>query len=97
MAKTISNAYGPHGITVNNVCPGYTLTDRVRNLAAKRAEAEGMTVEEVLADFAAKTPAGRVGQPEELAAMVTFLASTRAAYVNGTTIQVDGGRVGCLL
>lgn len=91
LAKTLAADYAPYGITVNNVCPGYTLTDRVRQLAQVRAEREGKTEAEILAGFEAQIPAGRLGQPEELAALVAFLASERAAYITGTTIQVDGG------
>ena len=89
--KTISNTYAQYGITANTVCPGYTATERLMDLAAKRAEAAGTTPEEAMAAFAAAAPAGRVGRPEELAALIAFLASERAAYITGTSIPVDGG------
>ena len=97
MAKTLANECAAEGITVNNVCPGYTLTDRVKSLAEKQAAKEGKTVREVVDGYAAAIPAHRLGRPEELAALVVFLASERAAYITGTTIQVDGGYVRSLL
>ena len=97
MAKTLANECAAEGITVNNVCPGYTLTDRVKHLAEKEATKEGKTVEEVIESFAANIPARRLGRPEELAGLVVFLASERAAYITGTTIQIDGGYVRSLL
>lgn len=97
MAKTLASQVAAKGITVNNVCPGYMLTDRVRNLAADRATHEGRTVEEVLAESQAAIPMGRLGRPEELAALIAFLASERASYITGATIQVDGGAIQGLL
>ena len=97
MAKTLSLEVAAEGITVNNVCPGSMATDRARQLAASRAEEEGITVQEALERSAASIPAGRIGQPDELAAMIAFLASEQAAYITGTTIQVDGGTVQSLL
>ena len=97
LAKTLAGDYAPHGITINNVCPGYTLTDRVRDLVRTRAEREGKAEADILAEFKAQVPAGRLGQPEELAALVAFLASERAGYITGTTIQVDGGYIKGLL
>jgi len=97
MAKTLANECAAQGITVNNVCPGWTLTDRVKGLAEERAAREGRSVREVVEDYAADIPARRLGRPEELAALVVFLASERAAYITGTTIQVDGGYVRSLL
>lgn len=97
LAKTLSNECAAEGITVNNVCPGYTLTDRVKNLAEKQATKDGKSVQEIIEGFAAEIPARRLGRPEEPAALVVFLASERAAYITGTTIQVDGGYVRSLL
>jgi len=91
MAKTLSGQVAADGITVNNVCPGYTLTDRVRGLAESDAAREGISVEEVVARWEATVPARRLGQPEEVAALITFLASRPAGYITGTTIQIDGG------
>lgn len=97
MAKTLANECAAEGITVNNVCPGYTLTDRVKSLAEERARKERRTVQKIVDGYAATIPARRLGRPEELAALVVFLASERAAYITGTTIQVDGGYVRSLL
>jgi 3-oxoacyl-[acyl-carrier protein] reductase len=97
LAKTLSAQVAVDGITVNNVAPGYTRTDRVLELAADRASRESKVVEDVLEERAADFPMGRMGEPEELAALVAFLASERAGYITGTTIQVDGGYVRGLL
>lgn len=93
LAKTLSAQVAADGITINNVAPGYTRTDRVLELARERATEEGRLVEEVLDEAVAGSPMQRMGEPEELAALVAFLASERAAYITGTTIQVDGGAV----
>jgi 3-oxoacyl-[acyl-carrier protein] reductase len=97
LAKTLSTQLAAEGITVNNVAPGYTRTDRVVELTQARAAREGRAVEEVLAATTASYPMKRMGEPEELAALVAFLASERAGYITGTTIQVDGGYVRGLL
>ncbi len=97
MARTLANEFGQYGITVNNVCPGYTLTDRLEELAEKRGRAEEISLEEVYKRMSAEVPLRRLGQPEEFAAMVAFLASERASYINGTTIAVDGGLVKSLM
>jgi 3-oxoacyl-[acyl-carrier protein] reductase len=97
LAKTLANEFGAHGITVNNVCPGYTLTDRLEELVEIRARDAGVSREQALKNMSSQVPAGRLGQPNELAALVTFLASERASYINGTTITVDGGLVKGLL
>ncbi len=89
--KTISNNYARHGITANCVCPGYTATERLTDLAEKRAQVAGKTAGEVTEELTADVPTGRLGRPEELASLVTFLASDRAAYITGTSIPVDGG------
>ena len=92
LARTLANQLAADGITVNNVLPGYILTDRVKSLAGTQAKAQGKSPDDILAGFAAPVPIGRIGQPEELAAVVAFLASEQAAYVNGASILVDGGR-----
>ncbi len=96
-AKTLSREIGQFGITVNNVAPGYTMTGRLRELAEIRAEKQGKTVEEIFAEMGKTAPLNRIGKPEEIANVVVFLASEKAAYVTGTTIQVDGGETKSLL
>lgn len=89
--KSIAINYGAEGITANCVCPGYTATDRLWGLAEKRASRSDKSSQEVMDGLAESVPAGRLGKPEELAALIAFLASERAAYINGSTIAVDGG------
>lgn len=89
--KTVANTYAKYGITANTVCPGYTATERLLDLARKRAAATGQSEQEVITAFAQDSPAGRIGKPEELAALIAFLASEHAAYINGANIPVDGG------
>lgn len=91
MAKTLSNELASYNITVNNVCPGYTLTDRVRTLAVVVAEKQGSTPEAVIKGWESQVPMGRLGTVEEFAALVTFLASQQAGYITGASIQIDGG------
>ena len=91
LAKTLSRELGPDGITVNNVCPGLTLTDRMRELYGGIAQAAGRSLEDVLADEAKRIPLGRLGEAVDVAALVVFLASEAARQITGTTIQVDGG------
>lgn len=97
LARTLANEFGPFGITVNNVCPGYTQTERLDELAESAARASGANRESIYAKWTAGTPLGRLGKPEEFAAVVAFLASERASYINGTSIAVDGGMVRSLL
>ena len=91
MAKTLSNELAPFNVTVNNVCPGYTMTERVRKLAIDVAAKKSSTPEAVVKGWEALIPMGRLGTPEEFAALVAFLASERAAYITGASIQIDGG------
>ena len=91
LAKTLSNEFGPYNITVNNVCPGRILTDRITHLASEKAKREGTSVEDALTAMETDVPLRRIGRPEELASLVVFLASEKASYITGTTIQVDGG------
>ncbi|SEP27071.1 MULTISPECIES: SDR family oxidoreductase [unclassified Mucilaginibacter] len=86
MAKLMADEFGPYNITVNNVAPGLILTDRIKHTLPKDVDPE-----QAIKDKAKAIPLGRIGKPEELAALVAFLASEQAAYISGTTIQVDGG------
>lgn len=97
MAKSLANEFGADGITVNNVCPGYTLTARLDELAGKQAGLSGVSREEVFRAWTSQIPIGRLARPEEFAALVAFLASERASSINGATIPVDGGWVKGLL
>ncbi|MBM3214979.1 SDR family oxidoreductase [Candidatus Poribacteria bacterium] len=96
-AKTAATELAPFGVTVNNVAPGLIYTDRIVQLLADRATANGTTSEQELAKMEATIPTGRLGKPEELGAFVAFLASEHASYITGATIQVDGGAVRSLL
>ncbi|MBA4392436.1 MAG: 3-oxoacyl-ACP reductase [Desulfobacca sp.] len=93
LAKTLASSYASDNILINNVCPGYTLTERVRELAQVIAKRKDLHPEEVIREWEAQIPMGRLGKPEELADLVVFLASERASYITGVTIQVDGGYV----
>ncbi len=93
LVKTLANEYGRDNILVNNVCPGFTATARLLELSSTLAGKRGVTPKEVEAGWAAQAPLGRIGQPEEFANVVVFLASERASYVTGVSIAVDGGIV----
>lgn len=96
-ARTLANEVAPHGVTVNNVMPGYTRTERLEELAARVASLKGIAFEDRLTAWNDEIPIGRLGEPRELAAVVAFLASERASYVTGTSIAVDGGWIRSLL
>jgi 3-oxoacyl-[acyl-carrier protein] reductase len=96
-AKTVSNEVAAEGVTVNNVAPGYTLTERQDELAEVRGKALGKSKQEIIGSWADQAPMRRMAQPEEIAAAVAFLASDRASYITGVTLQVDGGWVRGLL
>jgi 3-oxoacyl-[acyl-carrier protein] reductase len=91
-AKTLAGELGPFGITVNNVLPGFTDTQRLASLFATKAQKTGKSVEEVTNAAISTIPAGRLGEASEIAAAVAFLATPAAAYVNGINLPVDGGR-----
>lgn len=91
-SKTLATEVAPFGITVNNVLPGATETDRLEGIVARKANASGTTLESVRTDMAREIPLQRFALPAEIAATVAFLASDEAAYITGTSILVDGGR-----
>jgi len=95
-AKTLANELGKHGITVNNVLPGYTNTSRLNYLFSKQAADQGLTKEDIFAKTVAGIPAKRVGEPAEFGAAVAFLCTPAAGYINGINLPVDGGRTGSL-
>jgi 3-oxoacyl-[acyl-carrier protein] reductase len=95
-ARTLANEVAAHGITVNNLLPGYTRTERLDELAAAGAQARGVAHEAVFADWEREIPMKRLGEPRELAALAAFLASERASYITGTSIPVDGGWIRAL-
>jgi len=96
-AKSLADEIGRDGILVNNVCPGSILTERMLGNVTSRAKELGIPVEEALAQRAAETAVGRIGQPSEMAYLVAFLASSRSSYITGTTMLVDGGLVRSVL
>jgi len=91
LAKSLSNELASFNITVNSVCPGYTLTDRVRNLAKTVAEKEKTTPEAIIKRWESTIPMGRLGTAEEFASLVAYLASESSGYITGAAIQIDGG------
>lgn len=95
-AKTLAGELAADGITVNNVLPGYTRTQRLDSLLAAQATSSGRSEKEVAASFLATVPAKRFGEAAEVAAVVAFLCTPAAAYVNGVSIAVDGGRTKAL-
>lgn len=97
MARTLANEVAEDGITVNNVMPGYTKTERLEELAGRIARDRGLSEEEAFRTWAGEIPMGRIGEPRELAALVAFLCSERASYVTGASIPVDGGWIRALL
>lgn len=91
-AKTLADELAPDGITVNNILPGFTRTERLKNLFRNKAEKAGKSFEEIEKGALAGVPMGRFAEPEEIANVLAFLASPAAGYVTGVSIPVDGGR-----
>ncbi len=95
-AKTLANEISSFGITINNVLPGFTNTDRLNYLFSKQASEQGLDKEDIYKRMAASIPIGRLGESAELGASVAFLCSPAAAFINGINLPVDGGRTGSL-
>ena len=91
LTKTLSNELAEHQILVNAVCPGWTQTQRLEELAKVQAEISGDTYETVMYEWSQKIPLKRLARPEEIAHLVVFLSSNKASYITGAVIQVDGG------
>jgi 3-oxoacyl-[acyl-carrier protein] reductase len=96
-ARTLATETARDGITVNNVMPGFTRTERLTELAEKRAQIKGCSPEDIWASWYDEIPMGRVGEPQELAALVAFLASEQAGYITAQSMAVDGGWIKALL
>ena len=97
MARTLATEVAPFGITVNNILPGYTRTERVVSLAEAAAVREGISAADATARWEAEIPMRRLGEPREFAALAAFLCSERASYITGTSVPVDGGWIRSLL
>jgi len=91
LVKSLANEFGKDGILVNNVGPGYTATDRLKELAKSRSAALGKSEKEIFEGWAADAPLQRLGEPREVAETIVWLASERASYITGQTVLVDGG------
>ena len=95
-AKTMANELGQFGITVNNVLPGFTRTQRLDAIIGNTSSKKGVAVEQVESEMQEEVPMKRFGEASEIAAVAAFLASPAASYVNGVSIPVDGGRTGSI-
>lgn len=96
-ARTLANEVATYGITVNNIMPGYTRTERVEELAHMMAEKEGISPEDFTGRWEREIPMRRLGEPREFAALAAFLVSERASFITGTSVPVDGGWIRSLL
>lgn len=95
-AKTMANELGQFGITVNNILPGFINTGRITSLIDAKSKTQSKTKEKIKEEMVSSIPAGRFGEPTEIADYAAFLASPSGAYINGTSLQVDGGRTGSI-
>lgn len=91
-AKTLASELGKDGITVNNVLPGYTRTQRLEQIIQSRVAASGQTAQQIASAMLASVPAGRFAEAEEIAHAVAFLCQPQSGYINGINLPVDGGR-----
>jgi 3-oxoacyl-[acyl-carrier protein] reductase len=91
LVKSLANEFGKDGILVNNVGPGFTATDRLKELAKARASASGKSEQQIFEGWASEAPLRRLGDPREVADTIVWLASDRASYITGQTVLVDGG------
>jgi 3-oxoacyl-[acyl-carrier protein] reductase len=96
-ARTLANEVAPFGITVNNILPGYTRTDRVVSLARQASETKGITIEDSYKTWEEQVPMGRLAEPREIAAVAAFILSERASYLTAGSIAVDGGWIRSLM
>ena len=96
-ARTLANEVAPFGVTVNNILPGYTRTDRVVSLARHASETRGVTIEESYKTWEEQVPMGRLAEPREIAAVAAFIVSERASYLTAGSIAVDGGWIRSLM
>ncbi|NAZ33995.1 MAG: SDR family oxidoreductase [Pyrobaculum sp.] len=96
LVKTLAYQLGPYNILVNGIMQGYVDTERVREVAAARAQREGRRVEDVIKEVEREVPLGRLAKPEEIGELVAFLASDKASYITGSLILIDGGRTLCI-
>ena len=95
-AKTLSFEVGVDGITINNILPGFTDTERLASLIDSKSQTQNISMEDVAKAMESTVPAGRFGKPEETAKAIVFLASPAAGYINGVSLAVDGGRLSCI-
>jgi 3-oxoacyl-[acyl-carrier protein] reductase len=95
-SKTMANEVGEFGITVNNILPGFINTGRITSLISNRSKAQSRAEEEIKKEMESSIPAGRFGEPDEIADYAAFLCSPSGAYINGTSLRVDGGRTGSI-
>ena len=91
LSKSLARELGPRGITINCVCPGFTETERLRELAEAMAARRDVAAADILDAWCSRIPRGKLGRPEELGDVIAFLCSERASFVNGASIVVDGG------
>ena len=96
-ARTLANEVATFGVTVNNIMPGYTRTERVEELAKMMSKKQGITPAEFIERWEQEIPMRRIGDPREFAALAAFLVSERASYITGTSIPVDGGWIKAIM